>query len=77
MGFPKRRPPVALCEIFPKQIFMKGKKCDLKNDRGIFLVTVFWSVLMILIYNNLLDETMSDSQVGVEKGKVREITYGY
>ena len=50
----------------------KGEKCDLKNDRGIFLVTVFRSILMRLIYLDkyeILDENMSDSQVGARKGK--------
>ena len=50
----------------------KGKKCDLNNDRGIFLVTVFRSILMRLIYLDtyeLLDLSMSDCQVGARKGK--------
>jgi hypothetical protein len=28
----------------------KGEKCDLQHDRGIFLVTIFRSILMRLIY---------------------------
>ena len=50
----------------------KGGKCDLKNDRGIFLVTIFRSILMRLIYlekYDKLDSSMSDSQVGGRKGK--------
>ena len=50
----------------------KGEKCDLENDRGIFLVTTFRSILMRLIYKdkyNTIDENMSDSQVGGRKGK--------
>ena len=50
----------------------KGEKSDLKNDRGIFLVTVFRSILMRLIYldnYDLLDQSMSDSQVGGRKGR--------
>lgn len=50
----------------------KGEKCDLQNDRGIFLVTMFRSILMRLIYLDkyeVLDESMSDSQVGARKGK--------
>ena len=50
----------------------KGEKCDLKNDRGIFLVTIFRSILMRLIYlekYDKLDSSMSDSQVGGRKGK--------
>ena len=50
----------------------KGEKCDLKNDRGIFLVTVFRSILMRMIYRDKYSEvesSMSDSQVGGRKGK--------
>ena len=50
----------------------KGEKCDLKNDRGIFLVTIFRSILMRMIYLDeyeTLDNSMSDSQVGARKGK--------
>ena len=50
----------------------KGEKCDLQNDRGIFLVTVFRSILMRLIYLDYyetLDQSISDSQVGARKGK--------
>ena len=50
----------------------KGEKSDLKNDRGIFIVTVFRSILMKLIYNDKyeeIDDSMSDSQVGARKRK--------
>ena len=50
----------------------KGDKSDLKNDRGIFLVTIFRSILMRLIYQdfyNDLDKSISDSQVGGRKAK--------
>ena len=50
----------------------KGEKCDLENDRGIFLVTTFRSILMELIYRDkysLIDNSMSDSQVGGRKGR--------
>ena len=50
----------------------KGEKNNLQNDRGIFLVTVFRSILMRLIYLDKyesLDQSMSDSQVGARKGK--------
>ena len=49
----------------------KGEKFDLENDRGIFLVTTFRSILMKLIYNDkysIIDSSMSDSQVGGRKG---------
>ena len=50
----------------------KGEKCDLENDRGIFLVTIFRSILMRLMYMdtyNTVDSNMSDSQVRGRKGK--------
>ena len=50
----------------------KGSKTQLKNDRGIFLVTVFRSILMRLIYQDnyeILNRNISDSQVGGRKGK--------
>ena len=50
----------------------KGDKFDLENDRGIFLVTTFRSILMKLIYldkYNIIEENMSDSQIGGRKGK--------
>ena len=50
----------------------KGEKCDLENDRGIFLVTTFRSILMRLMYLDTykeVDSKMSDSQVGGRKVK--------
>ena len=50
----------------------KGDRLDLSSDRGIFLVTVFRSILMKMIYNDkyaLLDRSMSDSNVGARQGK--------
>jgi len=50
----------------------KGNKTDLKNERGIFLVTVFRSILMKLIYQDtyeILDKNISDAQIGGRKGK--------
>ena len=50
----------------------KGEKCDLVNDRGIFVVTIFRSILMRLIYidkYSLIYSNMSDSQVGGRKGR--------
>ena len=50
----------------------KGKKCDLINDRGIFVVTLLRSILMRLIYLDFypqLDDSMSDSQIGARKDK--------
>ena len=50
----------------------KGDKFNLENDRGIFLVSTFRSIMMKLIYidkYSIIDEHMSDSQVGGRKGK--------
>ena len=50
----------------------KGEKCNLENDRGIFLVTTFRIILMRLIYVDkykIIDSNMSDSQVGGRKNK--------
>ena len=50
----------------------KGEKTNLENDRGIFLVTTFRTILMKLIYRdkyNIIDSHMSDSQIGGRKGK--------
>ena len=50
----------------------KGEKLDLTNDRGIFIVSVFRSILMKLIYNDeyeKIDLSMSDSNVGARKNK--------
>ena len=57
----------------------KGEKSDLENERGIFLVSTFRSILMKLIYRekyDIIDSNMSDSQVGGRKGKnVRNHTW--
>ena len=50
----------------------KGSKNDLVNDRGVFIVTIIRNILMRLIYCDyyeILDKSMSDSQVGARKGK--------
>ena len=50
----------------------KGDRLDLENVRGIFLVTLFRCMLMKLIYNDkydILDQNMSDSNVGARRGK--------
>ena len=50
----------------------KGEKCNLENDRGIFIVSIYRSILMRLVYldcYDTLDASMSDSQVGGRKGR--------
>ena len=50
----------------------KGEKSILTNDRGIFIVSIFRSLVMKLIYRDIyeiIDESMSDSQIGSRKEK--------
>ena len=50
----------------------KGDKMDLNNDRGIFIVNIFRSILMKLIYSDkykIIDKSMSDSNVGARRKK--------
>ena len=50
----------------------KGSKKDLINERGIFVVSIIRSILMRLIYEDyypIIDESMSDSQIGARKRK--------
>ena len=50
----------------------KGDKSSMESDRGIFVVSVFRSIMMKLIYRDIyktIDGSMSDSQVGSRKGK--------
>ena len=50
----------------------KGEKTDLANDRGIFLVNIFGSIIMKLVYKDkydIVDKNMSDSNVGARKNK--------
>ena len=50
----------------------KGSKLELKNERGIFRVSVIRSILMRLIYNSkypAIDENISDCQMGGRRNK--------
>ena len=50
----------------------KGEKLDLTNDRGIFLVNIFRSIIMKMVYKEkyeIVDSNMSDSNVGARKHK--------
>ena len=50
----------------------KGPTIELKNQRGIFRVSVIRSILMRLIYNSKyeeIDKNISDCQMGARKGK--------
>ena len=50
----------------------RGEKMDLMNDRGIFIVDIFRSILMKLVYQEkyeMVDRQMSDSNVGARRGR--------
>ena len=50
----------------------KGSKDDLNSDRGVFIVVKLRSILDKLIYNdkyNIIDQNMSDSNIGGRKGR--------
>ena len=50
----------------------KGEKSNLNKDRGIFIVSIFRGLVMKIIYKDIyeiIDESMSDSQIGGRKGK--------
>ena len=50
----------------------KGKKNSLDSDRGIFIINIFKSLFMKMIYNEeyeTIDQNMSDSNVGARKRK--------
>ena len=49
----------------------KGEKNDLQNDRGIFIMNIFKSIMMKMIYNQeyeTIDSNMSDSNIGARRG---------
>ena len=50
----------------------KGEVTDLESDRGIFLVSIFRTILMTLIYKekyDVIELSMSDSNIGARKQK--------
>ena len=50
----------------------KGELTDLDSDRGIFLVGLFRTILMKMIYRDkyeIIDGSMSDSNIGARKKK--------
>ena len=57
-----------ICTIFKK----KGSRLDMKNDRGIFILTSLRRILDKLLYNDLyddIDRNMSDCNIGARKGR--------
>ena len=50
----------------------KGSMNELKNERGIFIVTIYRTILMKLLYNekvDIIEKHMSESQIGARKEK--------
>ena len=50
----------------------KGEKNDLQSDRGIFIMNIFRSIMMKIVYNQeyeTIDSNMSDSNIGARKDK--------
>ena len=50
----------------------KGEMTSLESDRGIFLVSIFRTILMKMIYRDkydIIEESMSDSNIGARKKK--------
>ena len=55
----------------------KGEVSDLESDRGIFLVSVFRTIMMIMIYQdkyNIIDRSMSTPTSEQEKIKISGTT---
>ena len=50
----------------------RGDVLSLESDRGIFLITIFRTILMKMVYKNkysIIDQSMSDSNIGARKQK--------
>ena len=50
----------------------RGDKLSLDSDRGIFLITIFRTILMKMVYKDkykIIDQSMSDSNIGARKHK--------
>ena len=59
-------------------IHKKGNKVDLNNWRGIFVTSVVRGILMKLIYERtyeIIEQNMTDAQIGARKIKVSETTF--
>ena len=68
VSFPEFMEFVNIISIYKR----KGKKVDLKNERGIFIVNVLKSILMKMVWSDvypILDKNMSDSNVGARRDK--------
>ena len=66
--FPSFMELANICAIYKG----RGDVNDLDSDRGIFLVSIFRTILMKMIYKekySIIDQSMSDSNIGARKNK--------
>ena len=66
--FPDFMQKTNICAIYKG----RGDVLSLESDRGIFLITIFRTILMKMIYNEkyqIIDQAMSDSNIGARKQK--------
>ena len=66
--FPAFMQLAIICAIYKG----KGDVNDLESDRGIFLVSIFRTIIMKMIYKEkypIIEESMSDSNIGARKNK--------
>ena len=66
--FPDFMQKTNICAIYKG----RGDVLSLESDRGIFLITIFRTILMKMIYNEkyqIIDQSMSDSNIGARKQK--------
>ena len=64
--------PSFMRESMVTTIPKSGSKFELKNERGIFKLSIIRSILLRLIYNrkyDTIDSRMSESNIGARKGK--------
>ena len=64
--FPMYMQLANICTIYKN----KGSRMEMKNDRGIFIITVFKKILDKLLYEDKyphIDANMSDSNIGARK----------
>ena len=65
---PKFMQKTNICAIYKG----RGDMLSLESDRGIFLITIFRTILMKMVYNqkySIIDKSMSDSNIGARKQK--------
>ena len=66
--FPSFMLKTNICAIYKG----RGDVLSLESDRGIFLITIFRTILMKMVYKNkypIIEEAMSDSNIGARKDK--------